>query len=81
MTSFYFKGGSPLVCPVQGDPSRYYQAGLVAWGIGCGETGIPGVYASIAQFRNWIDEHLSIRNYDRYHYEYSSSPRFDVRSP
>lgn len=35
-------GGSPLVCPSQSDPKRFYQAGIVAWGIGCGENGTPG---------------------------------------
>lgn len=25
-------GGSPLVCPVDGKPGHYYQAGIVAWG-------------------------------------------------
>lgn len=29
-------GGSPLVCPIPGTLNRYYQAGIVAWGIGCG---------------------------------------------
>ncbi|CAB0041732.1 unnamed protein product [Trichogramma brassicae] len=48
-------GGSPLVCPLVNDPNRYVQAGLVAWGIGCGENQIPGVYANIAYLRNWID--------------------------
>lgn len=24
-------GGSPLVCPVDGEVDRYYQAGIVAW--------------------------------------------------
>lgn len=27
-------GGSPLVCPVNGNPGHYYQTGIVAWGIG-----------------------------------------------
>lgn len=36
-------GGSPLVCPIPGQKDRYYQAGIVAWGIGCGENNIPGV--------------------------------------
>jgi len=31
--------GSPLVCPIQGHSGHYYQAGIVAWGIGCGEQG------------------------------------------
>lgn len=29
-------GGSPLVCPISGKHQQYYQAGIVAWGIGCG---------------------------------------------
>lgn len=55
-------GGSPLVCPIPGSVDRYYQAGIVAWGIGCGEKGIPGVYANVAGFRNWIDEQLTQRS-------------------
>lgn len=31
---FLGDGGSPLVCPVNGKPGHYYQAGIVAWGIG-----------------------------------------------
>ncbi|KAK4292030.1 hypothetical protein Pmani_035177 [Petrolisthes manimaculis] len=45
-------GGSPLVCP-RGD-GFYTQAGIVAWGIGCGEAGVPGVYANITHSRDWI---------------------------
>jgi len=52
-------GGSPLVCPVNHKPGHYYQAGIVAWGIGCGETGTPGVYVNVAKFRHWIDEQVS----------------------
>ncbi|KAL1377576.1 hypothetical protein pipiens_016171 [Culex pipiens pipiens] len=63
-------GGSPLVCPIPGTVNRFYQAGIVAWGIGCGETGIPGVYASVAQFRDWIDEHLTQRSISHDYYIY-----------
>lgn len=57
-------GGSPLVCPVPNGPQhQYYQTGLVAWGIGCGENGIPGVYANVAKFRSWIDQHMVQRNF------------------
>lgn len=35
-------GGSPLVCPIPGTINRFYQAGIVAWGIGCGDK-MPGI--------------------------------------
>jgi hypothetical protein len=52
-------GGSPLVCPSQSDPNTYIQAGIVAWGIGCGEDGTPGVYADVSQASCWIDQAVS----------------------
>nr|XP_029712807.1 phenoloxidase-activating factor 2-like isoform X1 [Aedes albopictus]XP_029712808.1 phenoloxidase-activating factor 2-like isoform X1 [Aedes albopictus] len=64
-------GGSPLVCPVPGSSTHYYQAGIVAWGIGCGEKGIPGVYASVPMFRDWIDQQLSQRHVEAKHYTYA----------
>merc|ERR1712130_862692 len=42
-------GGSPLVCHSKFDPTSYVQAGIVAWGIGCGEDNTPGVYASVSK--------------------------------
>ncbi|XP_058460639.1 phenoloxidase-activating factor 2-like [Malaya genurostris] len=57
-------GGSPLVCPIQGSHMHYYQAGIVAWGIGCGENAIPGVYADVSNFRNWIDQQIQQRQLD-----------------
>jgi len=35
--------------------STYVQVGIVSWGIGCGENGIPAVYTNVPRFRNWID--------------------------
>jgi secreted trypsin-like serine protease len=52
-------GGSPLVCPSKYVPNTYIQAGIVAWGIGCGEQGVPGVYADVAQSVCWIDYIMS----------------------
>merc|ERR1712179_505422 len=52
-------GGSPLVCPSKYDPNTYLQAGMVAWGIGCGEDGTPGVYASVSKALCWIDYAMS----------------------
>jgi secreted trypsin-like serine protease len=48
-------GGSPLVCPNPRQAGTYVQAGLVAWGVGCGEKSVPGVYASVARGVCWLD--------------------------
>jgi len=48
-------GGSPLLCPRKNNPKFYEQAGIVAWGIGCGEQNIPGVYADVSDAVCWID--------------------------
>lgn len=64
-------GGSPLVCPIPSSPTHYYQAGIVAWGIGCGEEGIPGIYANVALFRDWIDQQLSKRQVEAKHYTHA----------
>ena len=32
------------------------QAGITAWGIGCGRTGIPGVYTDLASAACWLDQ-------------------------
>lgn len=63
-------GGSPLVCPSKKDPSRYQQAGIVAWGIGCGEDNHPGVYANVAAARSWIDEKMAYHNLDNTVYDF-----------
>merc|ERR1712133_347380 len=52
-------GGSPLVCPSKYDPNTYVQTGIVAWGIGCGENGTPGVYADVSKASCWIDSVVS----------------------
>ena len=50
-------GGSPLVCKRRNGP--WYQAGIVSWGIGCGDKDIPAVYASVATVSCWIDKEVS----------------------
>ena len=34
--------------------SNMCQAGIVAWGIGCGSEGVPGGYVNVASFTCWI---------------------------
>lgn len=46
-------GGSPLVC-LSGDKTHYVQSGIVSWGIGCGTSGVPGVYADVFHGYQWI---------------------------
>lgn len=57
--SFYFQGdgGSPLSCEING---RWFIPGLVAWGIGCADPGVPGVYVNILNLMPWIEETLAI---------------------
>ncbi|XP_037074844.1 phenoloxidase-activating factor 2-like [Pollicipes pollicipes] len=52
-------GGSALVCPDPADPGRYVQVGIVSWGIGCGQDGLPGVYADVRQFTGWIAQEIA----------------------
>lgn len=49
-------GGSPLVC--QMSTGQWQVVGMVAWGIGCANTGVPGVYVNVANYRNWILQQL-----------------------
>ncbi|XP_039761985.1 uncharacterized protein LOC120635126 [Pararge aegeria] len=54
-------GGAPLVCPIEAEEDRYTQNGIVSWGIGCGDTGNPGVYVDVAFLRPWIDDQMFFR--------------------
>merc|ERR1711892_852452 len=51
-------GGSPLTCR-QGREGPWFQTGIVSFGIGCAEEGIPAVYANVAQAACWIDKEVS----------------------
>lgn len=44
-------GGAPLVCQQGG---KWYLAGLVAWGISCGDSNVPGVYMNITNYIPWM---------------------------
>ncbi|XP_070508809.1 inactive CLIP domain-containing serine protease A3-like isoform X2 [Chironomus tepperi] len=46
-------GGAPLVCQVA---NQWYVFGLVAWGIGCGSSNVPGVYVNVVNYISWIQQ-------------------------
>lgn len=45
-------GGAPLVC--ESNNGKWYAVGLVAWGIGCAESNVPGVYVDIFDMMDFI---------------------------
>jgi len=45
--------GGPLM--YEGSSGQLELVGVVSWGIGCARAGLPGVYAEVAKFQNWID--------------------------
>jgi secreted trypsin-like serine protease len=46
-------GGGPLMCPAT--QGAWQQVGVVSWGIGCGQNGIPGVYANVSSAACFIE--------------------------
>ena len=47
--------GGPLTCSVGGGKAEVI-CGVVSWGVGCARA-FPGVYADVANYREWIDLH------------------------
>jgi len=48
-------GGSPLACRDPRHPEVWAQVGVVSWGVGCGQEGVPGVYADVRPHLAWIN--------------------------
>jgi len=47
--------GGPIVYHLN---NQWYLAGLVSWGVGCGEDGLYGVYVELPQYLDWINDRI-----------------------
>ncbi|CAK9809320.1 Phenoloxidase-activating factor 2 (Fragment) [Anthophora quadrimaculata] len=50
-------GGSPLVC--QNGNGQWEVVGMVAWGIGCATSNVPGIYVNVYNYISWITQQIS----------------------
>ncbi len=50
--------GGPMV--VADGEGWYKVAGVVSWGVGCGQAGYPGVYARVSYFEDWINNYIVV---------------------
>lgn len=51
--------GGPLMQPLpRKNEIRYFEIGVVSYGIGCARTDTPGVYTRVQHFEDWILQKL-----------------------
>ncbi|XP_039452130.2 inactive CLIP domain-containing serine protease A28-like [Culex pipiens pallens] len=55
-------GGAPLMCD-RGD-GTFVQAGIVAWGMGCGLKDVSGVYVRVPKYSGWIETKIKQESLD-----------------
>ncbi|XP_043662686.1 phenoloxidase-activating factor 2-like [Drosophila teissieri] len=67
-------GGSPLMCPIPGQPTLYEFAGIVNSGLSCGQQNVPALYTNISHMRPWIEKQLS----DELNKPYRTFPIYDI---
>ena len=56
--SCYGDSGGPLIADVN---AELQLAGVVSWGIGCGQPGYPGVYTRMSMYMEWVCCYVYIR--------------------
>lgn len=75
--------GGPMVFK---HDDKWYQAGIVSFGEGCGLAGYPGVYARVSQYNNWIAEKKAGVSYQQYarqgfiEQSYDETIRFNIKN-
>ncbi|XP_057576621.1 serine protease 52-like [Hippopotamus amphibius kiboko] len=52
--------GGPLVCQKKTNKTKWYQLGIVSWGVGCGRKKRPGVYTKVSSYLSWIEEETKL---------------------
>ncbi|TKC41737.1 hypothetical protein EI555_014365, partial [Monodon monoceros] len=52
--------GGPLVCQKKTNTSKWYQLGIVSWGVGCGRKKLPGVYTKVSSYLSWIEKETKL---------------------
>ncbi|KAG1662602.1 Proclotting enzyme [Nymphon striatum] len=53
-----YDSGGPFVMP--SDDGRMYCMGIVSYGIGCAEPGLPGVYTRVPKYLDWLRENMRV---------------------
>ena len=54
--------GGPLITKDDDNNGAATLAGVVSWGIGCGLEDLPGIYAEVAHFSDWLAEKMKDLN-------------------
>lgn len=65
-------GGSPLVCAISLHPKHFIQVGVASGGLGCGFKDIPGLFADVSVYRDWIDSKLGEHGVDTDDFDFFS---------
>lgn len=52
-------GGPLMGVKVMLDGARFFQAGIVSYGIGCARQDVPGVYTRVQTFMDWIEQQVA----------------------
>ncbi|XP_019765483.1 atrial natriuretic peptide-converting enzyme isoform X2 [Dendroctonus ponderosae] len=50
--------GGPLLCRLPEDRNRWFVGGIVSWGIKCAHPHLPGVYAFVPKYVDWINAQM-----------------------